>query len=86
MGSPKDHCHAHRRQTYEVFAEIHDYKAPFSAKKMLFTGQKSAILKKLRTFAMFIYMHVWLRLGIDRSNEFVGLCARLAQTFHNTDY
>ncbi|MFW5566977.1 MAG: hypothetical protein ACOCNS_00535 [Bacteroidales bacterium] len=44
---------AHQRQTYEVFAEIHDYKAPFSAKKVLFAGQKSAILKKLRTFAMF---------------------------------
>ena len=23
----------------------------------------------------------WLRLGIARSNKFVGLCARLAQTF-----
>ena len=29
----------------------------------------------------FIFMHLWLRLGIARSNKFVGLCSRLAQTF-----
>ena len=26
-------------------------------------------------------MHLWRRLGIARSNKFVGLCSRLAQTF-----
>ena len=26
-------------------------------------------------------MHLWRRLGIARPNKFVGLCARLAQTF-----
>ena len=29
----------------------------------------------------FIFMHLWRRLGIARSNKFVGLCSRLAQTF-----
>ena len=27
-------------------------------------------------------MHLWRRLGIARSNKFVGLCSRLAQTFN----
>ena len=27
----------------------------------------------------FIFMHLWRRLGIARSNKFVGLCTRLAQ-------
>lgn len=28
-----------------------------------------------------LYMHHWRRLGIARTNKFVGLCARLAQAF-----
>ena len=45
---------------------------------MFFNGEigiSAVIIEK------FIYMHLWLRLGIARSNKFVGLCTRLAQTF-----